>query len=86
MWGNTFAALELVRARVVLDADPELPIAFVVTDAMIGTVINFRKHVGGTDHIVGLLLSTVTAVSEREITHVPHSGIRIREERTNKRR
>ena len=27
-------------ARVVLDAEPDLPIAFVVTDAMIGTVIN----------------------------------------------
>lgn len=33
------------EARVVLDAEPELPIAFVVTDAMVGTVINFRKHV-----------------------------------------
>jgi hypothetical protein len=33
------------KARVVLDAEPELPIAFVVTDAMLGTVINFRKHV-----------------------------------------
>jgi hypothetical protein len=33
------------QARVVLDAEPELPIAFVVTDAMIGTAINFRKHV-----------------------------------------
>lgn len=32
-------------ARVVLDAEPELPIAFVVNDAMPGTVINFRKHV-----------------------------------------
>lgn len=30
---------------VVLDAEPELPIAFVVTDAMPGTVINFRRHV-----------------------------------------
>jgi hypothetical protein len=29
----------------VLDAEPELPIAFVVTDAMVGTVINFRKHI-----------------------------------------
>ena len=32
-------------AKVVLDAEPELPIAFVVTDAMVGTVLNFRKHV-----------------------------------------
>ena len=32
-------------ARVVLDAEPELPIAFVVTDAMVGTVINFRKPI-----------------------------------------
>jgi len=31
-------------ARVVLDAEPELPIVFVVTDAMAGTVFNFRKH------------------------------------------
>lgn len=33
------------QARIVLDAEPELPIAFVVTDAMFGTVLNFRKHV-----------------------------------------
>lgn len=33
------------EARVVLDAEPDLPIAFVVTNAMTGTVINFRKHV-----------------------------------------
>lgn len=32
-------------AQVILDAEPELPIAFVSTDALIGTVINFRKHV-----------------------------------------
>lgn len=32
-------------ARVELDAEPNLPIAFVVTDAMVGTVIKFRKHV-----------------------------------------
>lgn len=31
-------------ARVVLDVEPGLPIAFVVTDAFPGTVINFRKH------------------------------------------
>jgi hypothetical protein len=33
------------QASVVLDAEPELPIAFVVTDAFTGTVLNFRKHV-----------------------------------------
>lgn len=33
------------EARVVLDAEPELPIAFVVTNALSGTVLNFRKHV-----------------------------------------
>jgi len=32
------------KAEVVLDVEPEIPIAFVVTDAMIGTVLNFRKH------------------------------------------
>lgn len=32
------------EANVVLDAEPELPIAFVVTDAMSGTVLNFRMH------------------------------------------
>ena len=32
-------------AEVVLDAEPALPIAFVVTNAMVGTVLNFRKHV-----------------------------------------
>jgi hypothetical protein len=32
-------------ARVVLDAEPGLPIAFVLSDAMPGTVINFRRHV-----------------------------------------
>lgn len=31
-------------ARVVLDAEPELPITFVVSDVFLGTVINFRKH------------------------------------------
>ncbi len=44
------SAAEFLRSRgysatVVLDAEPELPIAFVVTDAMSGTVLNFRKHV-----------------------------------------
>lgn len=32
------------KAEVVLDVEPELPIAFVVTNAMMGTVLNFRKH------------------------------------------
>jgi hypothetical protein len=31
-------------ARVVLDAEPNLPIAFVLTDAFRGSVLNFRKH------------------------------------------
>lgn len=44
------AASEFLRSRgflanVVLDAEPELPIAFVITDAMPGTVLNFRKHI-----------------------------------------
>lgn len=32
-------------AAVVLDAEPDLPIAFVLTDAMPATALNFRKHV-----------------------------------------
>lgn len=32
------------EAKVVLDVEPDLPIAFVVTNAMSGTVLNFRKH------------------------------------------
>ncbi len=32
------------EAKVVLDAEPELPIAFVVTNATSGTVLNFREH------------------------------------------
>ena len=44
------SAAEFLRSRgftakVVLDAEPELPIAFVLTDAMPGTALNFRKHV-----------------------------------------
>jgi hypothetical protein len=44
------AAAEFLRSRgfeakVVLDAEPELPIAFVVTNATSATVLNFRKHV-----------------------------------------
>jgi hypothetical protein len=31
-------------AEVVLDVEPDLPIAFVVTDVFTGTVLNFRKH------------------------------------------
>ena len=42
-------AAEFLRARgfeahVVLDAEPAVPIAFVVTNATSGTVLNFRKH------------------------------------------
>ena len=33
------------EAKVVLDAEPAIPIAFVVTNAMAGTVLNFRKHI-----------------------------------------
>lgn len=33
------------QARVVLDAEPRLPIAFVITNATHGTAINFRRHV-----------------------------------------
>lgn len=33
------------QARIVDDAEPSLPIVFVVTDAFSGTVLNFRKHV-----------------------------------------
>lgn len=33
------------RAELVTDAEPELPIVFVVTDAFTGSVLNFRKHV-----------------------------------------
>ena len=32
-------------AEVVLDAEPELPIAFVVSNVFTGTVLNFRRHV-----------------------------------------
>jgi hypothetical protein len=40
---------EFLRSRgftgeVVLDVEPELPIAFVITDALKSTVLNFRKH------------------------------------------
>jgi len=31
-------------ATVVHDAEPEIPISFVLTDAFIGTALNFRKH------------------------------------------
>lgn len=44
------AAAQFLRARgfdadAVTDAEPNLPIAFVVTNAFYGTAINFRKHV-----------------------------------------
>ena len=47
---SAHAAVDFLRsrgfsARVVLDAEPDLPIAFVITDAMVGTALNFRKHV-----------------------------------------
>jgi len=32
-------------AAVVLDAEPDLPIAFVVSNVFTGTVLNFRRHV-----------------------------------------
>jgi len=43
------AAAEFLRSRgfeakVVLDVEPDLPIAFLVTNATSGTVLNFRKH------------------------------------------
>ena len=46
---SALAAVEFLKsrgfeARVVLDVEPELPIAFVVTNALSGTVLNFRKH------------------------------------------
>ena len=41
----TFLRSRGFESRVVLDAEPELPIAFVVSEAMPGTVINFRRHV-----------------------------------------
>jgi hypothetical protein len=31
-------------ARVVVDAEPEIPICFLVTNAMRGTTLNFRRH------------------------------------------
>ena len=33
------------EAKLARDAEPDLPIAFVVTNAMSSTVLNFRKHV-----------------------------------------
>jgi hypothetical protein len=40
-----FLRLRGFEANVVSDVDPGLPIAYVVTNAMPGTIINFRKHV-----------------------------------------
>ena len=40
-----FLKIHGFTAEVVLDAEPELPIAFVVSDVFTGTVLNFRKHV-----------------------------------------
>jgi hypothetical protein len=40
-----FLAKRGFETEVVLDAEPDLPIAFVVTNAFTGTVLNFRKHV-----------------------------------------
>ncbi len=47
---SAHAAADFLRshgfeANVVLDAEPELPIAFVTTNAFVGTVLNFRKHI-----------------------------------------
>lgn len=44
------AAAELLRSRgfsgeVVLDVEPGLPIAFVLTDALSGSCLNFRPHI-----------------------------------------
>ena len=46
---SAYSAADFLRskgftAEVILDVEPELPIAFVSTNAMIGTVLNFRKH------------------------------------------
>jgi len=40
-----FLKMRGFEAEVVLDAEPDLPIAFVVTNVFSGTVLNFRKHV-----------------------------------------
>lgn len=42
-------AADFLRARgfsaeVVTDAEPEIPICFVVTDALVSTALNFRRH------------------------------------------
>lgn len=47
--GSALAAAAFLRERgykaeVVEDVEPDLPIAFVVTDAFVGTVLNFRRH------------------------------------------
>ena len=47
---SAHAAVDFLRSKgfeadIVLDAEPELPISFVTTNAFVGTVLNFRKHV-----------------------------------------
>jgi hypothetical protein len=42
LWDGTIIN---ISDAMVLDAEPELPIAFVVTNVFSGTVLNFRKHV-----------------------------------------
>jgi hypothetical protein len=46
---SAYSAADFLRskgftAEVILDVEPEIPIAFVSTNAMIGTILNFRKH------------------------------------------
>jgi hypothetical protein len=40
----TFLRSKGFTATVVHDAEPEIPICFVVTDALLGVALNFRKH------------------------------------------
>ncbi len=40
----TFLRARGFKAQVVTDAEPELPICFVVTDALLGVALNFRRH------------------------------------------
>ncbi len=41
----TFLQERGFSARVVLDVEPGMPIAFVLTDALTGSCINFRRHI-----------------------------------------